>query len=256
MSKAAESLDSLLRVMRRLRNPDHGCAWDRAQDFASIAPYTLEEAYEVVDAIDRQDLKSLRTELGDLLFQVVFHAQMAEEAGAFSFADVAGGIAAKLIRRHPHVFDDQPAADWEALKAEERAAEGKQGALDGIALALPALTRAAKLGKRAARVNFDWQCVAQVREKIAEELAELDCAVANGESRQRQVEEFGDCLFACSQWARYQGIDPEAALRQANQKFARRFAAMERIAAQRGWALGELDSRRWDELWMLAKEAT
>ena len=256
MTSAADSIGKLLQVMQRLRDPQHGCAWDRAQNFASIAPYTLEEAYEVADAIERQDLTALRAELGDLLFQVVFHSRLAEEAGAFSFADVANGIAEKLVRRHPHVFDDQPPTDWETLKALERAQAGKQGALDGVALALPALARAAKLGKRAARVNFDWQSAQQVRAKIDEELAELDAAVCGAESRQRVTEELGDCLFACCQWARFQGIDPEAALRRANQKFARRFATMERLARSQGKALADLDFDAWESLWSQAKLAT
>ncbi len=249
------ALAALLQVMRRLRDPQGGCPWDVAQTFASIAPYTLEEAYEVADAIERDDLVALRDELGDLLFQVVFHARMAEEAGAFRFADVAQGISDKLTRRHPHVFAGTGHADWEGLKAQERSAGGTHGVLDGIALALPALTRAAKLGKRAARVSFDWQDAAQVRHKVSEELAELDAAVAGAEGEARVAEELGDLLFALAQWARHQGIDPEAALRQANGKFQRRFAMMERILAEQGQGSAVPSAAQWESLWQQAKSA-
>lgn len=252
---AEQALADLLEVMRRLRDPQGGCPWDVAQTFSSIAPYTLEEAYEVADAIERDDMAALRDELGDLLFQVVFHARIAQEAGAFAFADVARGIADKLTRRHPHVFAAAAHADWEGLKAQERKADGAQGALDGVALALPALTRAAKLGKRAARVNFDWQHGDQVRAKVSEELAELDAAVAADEGSARVEEELGDLLFALAQWARHQGIDPEAALRGANQKFQRRFAAMETLLSTQGRASNGLGLEQWETLWQQAKNA-
>lgn len=255
---AQAALTQLLQVMRRLRDPVAGCAWDVAQTSATIAPYTLEEAYEVADAIERGDLPALRDELGDLLFQVVFHARMAEEAGHFAFADIANGISDKLRRRHPQVFAAAQHADWEALKADERVAQGNTGVLAGVALALPALARATKLGKRAARVNFDWQIPAQVRGKVAEELAELDEAVAQNEGQARIAEELGDLLFALAQWARHQHIDPEGALRGANAKFERRFAAMEQAIAHRQGAAEplvakQLNSAQWEALWHLAK---
>lgn len=250
------ALAELLEVMRQLRDPRTGCPWDVAQSFASVAPHTLEEAYEVADAIERNDLPALRDELGDLLFQVVFHARIAEEAGQFTFRDVAQGIADKLRRRHPHVFVAGPHVDWETLKADERKENGADGALGGVAAALPALTRAVKLGKRAARVRFDWTMAEEVRHKIDEELAELDAAVAGGESKMRVTEELGDTLFAITQWSRHQGIDPETALRAANVKFTQRFAAMERLAVQRGWSPGEMSAAQWEQLWLLVKAAT
>jgi MazG family protein len=254
-SVAKESLSALLEVMRRLRDPHSGCPWDLQQSFETIAPYTLEEAFEVADAIERKDLNALRDELGDLLFQVVFHARLAEELGRFSFADVSNGIVEKLQRRHPHVFAAGERADWEALKAAERRSAGGQGALAGVALALPALARAAKLGKRAARVRFDWNSAAEVRDKVDEELAELDAAVAAGESVERVAEELGDTLFALTQWSRHAGVDPELALRAANAKFTRRFAAMEQLAVLRGWAIDGLSPAQWERLWLDVKTA-
>lgn len=234
----------LLAIMARLRDPASGCPWDRAQDFASIAPFTIEEAYEVADAIQRNDLSDLRGELGDLLFQVVFHARMAEEAGAFAFADVVDAICAKMERRHPHIFgaaedpmavanaDDQRAA-WERHKAAERADAGLTGALDGVSVALPALTRAEKLQTRAARVGFDWQSPEPVFDKVAEELDELRREHHPGADRARLTDELGDLLFACVNVARHLGIDPETALRHGNAKFERRFRWIEhRLAAE------------------------
>ncbi len=254
------AIDALLEVMRRLRDPQAGCPWDRQQTFESIAPHTLEEAFEVVDAIERRDLAALRDELGDLLWQVVFHARLAEEQGVFAFGDVATAIADKLRRRHPHVFagtrhataaDQQ--ADWERLKAEERGGRGELGLLGGIARALPALTRACKLGQRAASVRFDWPSVASVRDKVNEELAELDAAVAADPGSAHAFEELGDLLFVIANWARHLGHDPETALRAANSKFERRFAFIERAAAAAGVALEALDAERWEVLWREAK---
>jgi len=219
--------------MARLRDPEHGCPWDLEQNFATIAPYTIEEAYEVADAIDRGELGDLRDELGDLLLQVVFHAQMAAEQGAFAFPDVVDAISDKLLRRHPHVFGDETMVDaaaqtvaWEQHKRREREASGDQGTLDGVSIGLPALLRAAKLGQRAAGVGFDWLDADGPRNKIAEELAELDDARVVGDDA-AIAEELGDLLFAVAQLARHQDIDPEEALRAANAKFAARFRAVE-----------------------------
>lgn len=227
------SIDTLLRIMAVLRDPVTGCPWDREQDFGSIAPYTIEEAYEVADAIDRDDLAELRDELGDLLFQVVFHAQMASELGAFSFADVVQAISEKMLRRHPHIFateqklsaDDQRAA-WENLKASERAAGSDTSALAGIGQALPALSRASKLGKRAARVGFDWPEIDGVIAKLQGELGELVEARDSGAPGAVE-EEVGDLLFTAANLARHLHVDPEHALRAANRKFERRFRAVE-----------------------------
>ena len=229
--------------MARLRDPKRGCEWDVAQTWATIAPYTIEEAYEVADAIARDDAADLKDELGDLLLQVVFHSRIAQEAGAFTLADVAGAIADKMERRHPHVFGDGGAghADWERVKAEERRAKGVAGALEGVAVGLPALTRAEKLQKRAALVGFDWPDARGPRAKIDEELAEV--AAAEGESL---VEEVGDLLFAVVNWARHLGVDAEAALRAANGKFERRFGAMETLANGR---FAELSLDEQEELW-------
>ena len=274
MSSAAGALRALLDVMARLRDPEAGCRWDLAQDFRSIAPYTIEEAYEVADAIERADTESLRDELGDLLFQVVFHARMAEERGWFDFADIAASIHDKLVRRHPHVFSaqpqplDGPALErlWEEQKARERA-DVKEGpadpsALADVPLALPALARAAKLGRRAARVGFDWTQAREVRAKVVEELAELDAALgerltdarAGQAPRAEVVEEFGDLLFALVNWGRHLRIDAEAALRAANQKFVQRFRHMESVARARGLDLQALSADAWEELWRGAKD--
>jgi len=273
MSAAESALTALLEVMARLRDPQTGCRWDLAQDFKSIAPYTIEEAYEVADAIERADAASLRDELGDLLFQVVFHARMAQERSWFGFAQVAQSIHDKLVRRHPHVFGthpqalDGPALEtlWEEQKARERAGfmEGARGpsALADVPLALPALTRAAKLGRRAARVGFDWAQAPQVRAKVIEELAELDAALgeryadapAGQEPRAEIVEEFGDLLFALVNWGRHLRIDPEAALRTASRKFEGRFRYMEALARERSLNLQALSADAWEELWREAK---
>ena len=243
-------LDRLLAIMARLRDPVSGCEWDRAQDFASIAPYTIEEAYEVADAIQRNDLNDLRGELGDLLLQVVFHARMAEEAGHFAFHDVAEAIAAKLEARHPHIFGDAIDDDrtqsrrWEELKAAERAAQGATSALDGVALALPALMRAEKLQKRAARVGFDWPDPAGPAAKVLEEMAEL--AEADESSRQQEA---GDLLFAAVNLVRAYGIPPEDALRDANAKFERRFRAMEAMARARRQDFAALNLDEQEVLW-------
>ena len=259
MSGAGEALDALLALMRALRDPHSGCPWDRTQSFASIAPYTIEEAYEVADAIERGDPERLRDELGDLLFQVVFHARLAEELGRFDFAAVARGIHDKLVRRHPHVFAAPAALElgqlhrsWEAHKAQERAARGVGGVLADVPRALPALTRAAKLGRRAGRVGFDWEGASGVRAKIDEELAEIDAALAAG--RREQVgEELGDLLFTLANWARHLELDAEQVLRTAALKFERRFESMEQSASGRGIALEALSSAQWDELWRHAK---
>ncbi|MFK8015333.1 MAG: nucleoside triphosphate pyrophosphohydrolase [Gammaproteobacteria bacterium] len=223
-------MDELLEVMRRLRDPDNGCPWDLEQTFKTIAPYTIEEAYEVADAIERGAMDELRDELGDLLLQVVFHAQMASEAGLFDFAQVSRAIAAKMIRRHAHVFHDQTATDaasvkqsWEATKAQERGATAS--ALDGVAKALPALMRAQKLSARAARVGFDWSNTDQVHAKLHEELDEL--AEREPEDRAGLHEELGDALFCMVNLARHHGVDAEDALRDANRKFERRFRHVE-----------------------------
>ncbi len=237
--RRSAAIDELLEVMARLRSRDGGCPWDAEQTFRTIAPYTIEEAYEVAEAIERDDMAALEDELGDLLFQVVFHARMAEEADAFAFDDVARGIAAKMRRRHPHVFGDKEIADaaaqtrhWEDLKAGERETAGNAGApvsaLDGVALGLPALLRALKLQKRAARVGFDWPSALQVFEKCAEEIAELHEEIESNGDRERMTDEIGDLLFVLVNLARHLEVDPEGALRHANAKFERRFRAVER----------------------------
>lgn len=251
-------MDELLEIMRRLRAEEDGCAWDRAQTFRSLVPHTLEEAYEVADAIERGDDAGLRDELGDLLFQVVFYARIAEEQGLFGFRAVAEGIAAKLVRRHPHVFgagaDAQaPAADWEAHKARERDDGGLRGTLAGVAQALPALTRAVKLQNRAARDGFDWPDVERVFDKIAEEIAELRAELGTPAGSPRRVHEVGDLLLAVSNLARHLGVDPEAALRQANRRFERRYARMEAIAADGGRRFGDLVLDEQEALWRQAK---
>ncbi|NUQ17460.1 MAG: nucleoside triphosphate pyrophosphohydrolase [Sphingomonas sp.] len=241
------ALERLVSIMRRLRDPDRGCEWDREQTFATIAPYTIEEAYEVADAIARNDMDSLADELGDLQLQVVFHAQMAEEAGAFSLEDVIGRICDKLERRHPHIFGDAThSPGWEELKAAERRKSPDDSALAGVALALPALERAAKLQRRAARVGFDWPDKSGPRAKIDEELAELDAETVH----QRQLEELGDLLFAVVNLSRHLNIEPEAALREANAKFEHRFRAIEKNP---GFAEMGLDEK--EALWVAAKKA-
>ncbi len=267
MSEAQHAIDALIALMARLRDPQRGCPWDLEQTFASIAPYTIEEAYEVADAIERGDREQLRDELGDLLFQVVFHARMAEERGWFDFAAVAASIREKLVRRHPHVFAgaatdrEHLGREWEAHKAREREQaaagtdEGERGTLAGIPLALPALVRAAKLGRRAARVGFDWPDAAGSRAKVSEELAELDAALAvhGGKADAHAADELGDLLFAIVNLSRHLSIDAEAALRAASGKFERRFRRMERLAAERSLTLERLSLEEWEALWQEAK---
>lgn len=267
MAETADAAVSrLLAIMRRLRDPQAGCPWDREQTFATIAPYTIEEAYEVADAIQREDLGALKDELGDLLFQVVFHARMAEEARAFTFADVVEAICAKMERRHPHVFGaaeerdaiasaaDQTAA-WERHKERERAQAGPAGALDGVSLALPATTRAVKLQRRAARVGFDWPDAAPVLDKIAEELNELRREMAAGAAKDRLEDELGDLLFACANLARHLDIDPEGALRRGSAKFERRFRWIERRLSDQGKTPDAVDLDALEALWQEAKRA-
>jgi ATP diphosphatase len=249
----------LLALMVKLRDPVSGCPWDRVQTFATLAPYTLEEAYEVVDAIDSGEPAKLRDELGDLLFQVVFYAQMAQERGWFDFDGIARAIHDKLVRRHPHVFGEAAVA-WEDLKARERAGTG---VLADVPRALPALTRAQKLGKRAGRVGFDWTDMRDVRAKITEELAELDEAALEAREHSTDtegppphlVEEMGDLLFAIANWGRHVGADAESALRAANAKFERRFASMEALAGERALVLTALTLEQWEALWQEAKSA-
>jgi nucleoside triphosphate diphosphatase len=236
----------LLDIMARLRDPETGCAWDVAQDFASIAPYTIEESYEVADAIARGDMAGLRDELGDLLLQTVFHARMAQEAGLFTFADVVTSICEKMIRRHPHVFGDGDKPDWEVLKAAERSAMDDKSALAGVARALPALLRAEKLQKRAARSGFDWPDPSGARAKIDEEIAEVESA----HSTAQVEEEIGDLLFSFANWSRKLGVDPEAALRRANAKFERRFRAIETSG---GEEFSNLSLDAMEALWIAEK---
>src|SRR5450631_31632 len=269
-------LRDLLAIMERLRGVD-GCPWDRVQTFASIAPYTVEESYEVADAIERGDMAHLKDELGDLLFQVVFHARIAEEGGYFDFDAVAAAICDKLVRRHPHVFGDGPAsgegpvtaaiqsAAWEEIKARERAAAATS-ALDGVPLALPALMRAFKLSRRAARVGFDFERPEETADKVAEELDEVreavdlaaadsDRAIDTGATLRKVFEEVGDLLFAAANLARKLEVDAEAALRAANVKFERRFRGMERLAAQRGEDFETLSLAAQEALWQEVKRA-
>jgi ATP diphosphatase len=242
-------IDRLVAIMERLRDPKRGCEWDVAQTFETIAPYTIEEAYEVADAIERGDIAELKDELGDLLLQVVFHARIAEEAGHFALADVVTSISDKMERRHPHIFGDVAEGGhhlWEVIKAEERGAKGASSALDGVAIGLPALLRAEKLQKRAARTGFDWPDASGARAKILEELEEVETA----ESDAHRAEEVGDLLFAVVNYARKLGVDPEAALRAANGKFERRFKAMEERA---GEAFLGLDLEGKEALWQTVK---
>jgi ATP diphosphatase len=288
MSDAESAMTALIALMARLRDPQRGCPWDQKQTFASVAPYTIEEAYEVADAIEKGDPTQLRDELGDLLFQVVFHAQMAQERGWFDFAQVASAIHEKLVRRHPHVFggqgvggDAELSRNWEEQKARERAAAGAASGLGGgvsaladVPRGLPALVRAAKLGKRAGRVGFDWVDAAQVRDKVLEELEEVDGAIAGAAGGGRVdagvaraasggsssagaspavVEEMGDLLFALSNWSRHLKFDAEEALRAANSKFERRFRDMEALATARGLCLENLSPQQWESLWEESK---
>lgn len=255
-------MQRLLDIMARLRDPAGGCPWDREQTFKTIAPYTVEEAYEVADAIERGNLAELKAELGDLLLQVVYHARMAEEQGLFAFAEVAKGIADKLVARHPHVFGgaevkdaEHQTRDWEAHKAEERAEKSVHGILDGVAVALPGLTRAEKLQKRAARVGFDWPELPPVFAKLREELAELEQEVDSGAPRERVEDELGDVLFAMANLARKLGVDPEQALRGTNRKFERRFRHVEARLQERGLKPEEAGLETMDAYWDEAKRA-
>jgi nucleoside triphosphate diphosphatase len=243
----SRGITPILEIMARLRDPQTGCPWDVEQDFGTIAPYTIEEAYEVADAIARNDFAALKDELGDLLFQTVFHAQMANEAGLFDFQDVVDAISDKMIRRHPHVFGDADKPDWEALKAAERSTGDDESALAGVALGLPALLRAEKLQKRAARTGFDWPDPSGARAKIDEEIGEVEAA----SSADHREEEIGDLLFAVVNWSRKLGIDPEAALRRANAKFETRFRAME---AEGGAGFANLSLDEQEALWQKIKQ--
>jgi ATP diphosphatase len=259
-----DPLDRLLAVMAWLRDRQHGCPWDIEQNFRTIAPYTIEEAYEVADAIERNDMVALKEELGDLLLQVVYHAQMASEAEAFGFDDVAATIADKMVDRHPHVFGDLKIADadaqtisWEARKAAERAKKNgakPAGTLDGVARALPALMRAEKIQKRAARVGFDWKTIGPVIDKIEEELGELRRELSAGQTDQDRItDELGDVLFAVANLARHCRVDPEAALRSTNDKFERRFRYVERRLAAQGRKPADATLEEMEALWQEAK---
>jgi tetrapyrrole methylase family protein/MazG family protein/ATP diphosphatase len=258
----ADPLKRLIAIMARLRDPEAGCAWDLEQSFATIAPYTIEEAYEVADAIERGDLAELRDELGDLLLQVVFHSRMAEEQGAFAFDDVASAICDKMVRRHPHVFGQASARTsaeqtvaWEAIKAQERAEKpAPAGVLDGIPVGLPALTRTVKLTRRAARVGFTWSRAHEVLAKVKEEVAELEAEIAAGDLEKTR-EELGDLLFVCANVGRMLDIDPEDALRAANAKFTRRFNYIEASLAAAGRSPEQSDLAEMDALWDAAKAA-
>ncbi len=254
----AAAFARLTALMARLRAPQGGCPWDLEQTFDTIAPYTLEEAYEVADAVARRDLGALREELGDLLFQVAFHSRLAEEQREFAFADVARGLVDKMVRRHPHVFGGEAVGDaalqttlWEEQKAREKAARGHTSALDDIPLSLPALARAAKLGRRASRVGFDWPDTSGVLAKIVEEVGELQVAVASGVATDTEAE-LGDVLFAVVNLARHLDVDPEAALRGTNQRFEQRFRGVEQKLAAQGLTVAEAGLERanaaWDEV--------
>jgi ATP diphosphatase len=264
-SDPAAAIERLLAIMAKLRDPDGGCPWDLEQSFATIAPHTIEEAYEVADAIERGDMAHLKDELGDLLFQVVFYAQMSREAGGFDFAGIADAISDKMVRRHPHVFGaaevDSAAAQtvaWEAQKEAERraaaaAAGARASALDGVIAGLPALLRAVKLQKRAARVGFDWPEAVQVLDKIAEEIAEIRHEMANGGGPERLGDEIGDLLFAVVNLARHLDVDPEGALRGTNLKFERRFRRIEALLAETGREAKDASLDELEALWVQAK---
>lgn len=260
------SLVRLLNIMAMLRDGDKGCPWDLQQTHDSLLPYMIEEAYEVIEAVERHDKTALLDELGDVLFQVVFHARLAEEEGEFDFDDVVQAISVKLLRRHPHVFADQPMpsadqqrAHWEELKAEERQlkhesiAEGTQGALAGVAAALPALIRSIKLQQRAARVGFDWNDARQVLAKVAEELDEVEQELGVPGREAFLEHEIGDLLMAVTNLARHVAVDPEIALRHANRRFEQRFSLMESFAARDQRALADLSSAEWEQYWLRAK---
>jgi ATP diphosphatase len=249
MSDRAVDITPLQQIMARLRDPEHGCPWDVEQSFATIAPYTIEEAYEVADAIQRDDMAALKDELGDLLLQVVFHSRMAQESGSFDLSDVITAICDKMVRRHPHVFGDgQASPGWDEIKAAERAEKDKddRSALAGVAIALPALARSEKLQKRASRVGFDWDDIADVRAKLLEEIEEVD----NAQNRSEIEDEVGDVLYAAVNLARHHEVDPETALRAANAKFERRFRAME---AKAGDGFASLPLNEKEALWQAVK---
>jgi len=261
----SKDISRLIEIMAALRDPDTGCPWDQQQTFATIAPYTIEEAYEVADAIGRSDLEHLKDELGDLLLQVVYHARMAEEQGAFAFGDVVEAVTTKMIRRHPHVFgsDAERAAGvtagfWDRAKAAEKAGAERRGILDDVPVTLPALTRAIKLQNKAAKVGFDWPSLAPVFAKLEEEIAELHDAIAKNGSKTSAPdsdieEEFGDLLFVVANVARHLKLDPETALRAANDKFARRFRYIEQRLAEQGRTPAQSDLAEMDALWDAAK---
>lgn len=260
--KPTETIENLLDIMARLRDPAGGCPWDREQTFATIAPYTIEEAYEVADAIERAALDDLEGELGDLLFQVVFHARMAEEQGAFAFGHVVAGICDKLRRRHPHVFGDRAISSaaeqtqaWEAIKRDERAAQGSSGVLADVPLGLPGLTRAAKLGRRAATVGFDWPEMRGVRAKVDEELAELDAALASGDTAATAAE-IGDLLFTIANLCRHLELEPETCVRSANARFTTRFERIEQLLASEGSGWSDYDAEGLERLWQRAKRGS
>jgi ATP diphosphatase len=257
------SIDDLLTIMRRLRDPEHGCPWDRKQTFSTIAPYTIEEAYEVADAIDRGDIQELREELGDLLFQVVFYAQMAQETQIFSFADIVNAICEKMIGRHPHVFadveytsDHELRSAWDRHKQREREdkAEHDASILAGVARALPALMRAEKLQQRAARVGFDWPDIGGVIEKCKEELSEVETELESQRNSSEIHQELGDLLFSCVNLARHAGVNAEQALRSANEKFERRFRAVESTLTTKGRRFEDTDLQELDRLWDEVKQ--
>ncbi len=258
---AAPGMSRLIAIMARLRDPERGCPWDVEQDFGTIAPYTIEEAYEVADAIERDDMNDLKDELGDLLFQVVFHSRMAEEAGAFAFDDVVEAVCDKMVRRHPHVFGDASVdgaaaqtVAWEEQKARERGdRDDRAGALDGVPLSLPALLRAAKLGKRAARVGFDWPEVKGILNKVAEELDELKAEISAGDAARSEAE-LGDLLFSVAQLARRLQIDPEHALRGTNRKVERRFGKVEDALRREGRSPADASIDELETLWLDAKK--
>ncbi|HSC48204.1 MAG TPA: nucleoside triphosphate pyrophosphohydrolase [Gammaproteobacteria bacterium] len=256
-----KEMQRLLEIMAALRDPERGCPWDLQQSFETIAPYTLEEAYEVADAIERGDLSALRDELGDLLLQVVYHSRLAEERGLFAFADVAAGVGEKLVNRHPHVFAaaklrdaEEQSRDWEARKAHERAAKAEGGALEGVPMNLPALVRAEKLQKRAARVGFDWPALPPVFAKVREELGELEREVEMGATAERVRNELGDLLFALANLARKLKLDPEQALRGTNRKFERRFAHVETRLREQGRTPEHSNLEEMDTYWDEAKQ--
>lgn len=263
MPTTLRHMERLLTIMMKLRDPVQGCPWDREQSFETIAPHTIEEAYEVADAIERRDMQDLADELGDLLFQVVFHAELAKERSLFSFEDVAQHIVDKLVRRHPHVFGGTPIESsahqslaWEAHKASERAArQGEQAPslMDHVTIGLPAVVRAAKLQRKAATVAFDWVDALQVLEKVREELDEAERAIRGGGSDEALTHEVGDLIFSCVNLARHLRVDAEAALRRANRRFEDRFRRMEVLAAQSGKALSNLDLAQMNQLWEQAK---